>query len=177
MEDKKPQRRERFVLDRERDLLQSYFKDNEDLLLALRNLLFGFDLDERETAMLAPMLKSQETIALLNKMFFPQLGKDIPVGQSIDLWMIIKLEDPQQYDVNLKAHEVFLAKIDSALKRLLDPKVKVDLTCKQSPADIKGRNTFIQHIEGQLTAIRVLANEKVETPEERIMKQAKDSLK
>ena len=177
MEEKKSQRREGYVLDKEKDLLQSYFKDNEELLLALRNLLLGFELDENEKAILSQVLRSDEAIKLLNKIFFPQLGKKVPIGQSVDLWMTVKLEDPSRDKVNIKARQLLIKKIETALKRLENLEIEIDLTPVLTVEELMNRNTFITHIEQQLTMIRTMANMDKETEEERIVRQAKDSLK
>jgi hypothetical protein len=163
--------------EREKALLKGLFKDNETLIIALRNLLFGFVLDSEEEAILKPLRGSAEALKLLRKIFLPTLDKDIPVGQSVDLWMTVKLDDPTRDKVNIKARELLIKKLETALGTLEGGKERVDLTPGRTAEELINRNTFINHVELQLGVIRSLAQQKDETEDERAIKLAKDSLK
>lgn len=165
------------ITDEEKQLLKSHFLDNEDLLVALRNLMFGFRLQALENSLLK-QLQVEPIKVLLRKIFLPELGPTIPIGQSVDLWMTVKLDVPERDKTHIKARQLLIDNLETALATLdtLDNS-GVSLKVEKTPEGLMNRNTYISHIEVQLQAIRAMANAKQETEEERIQRLAKDSLK
>lgn len=166
------------ISDEEKDLLRGLFLDNEPLLIAVRNLFFGFDLSTQEKEWLK-VIKTPEQKRLLRKIFLPELQPDLPIGQSIDLWMTIKLGDAGKDEEIMESRRILLDNLEKALKLLDNPTGrKVDLSVVGlESAELQARNTFIGHVEMQLQAIRAMANEKKETQEERSIRLLKDSVK
>tara|TARA_R100001530_G_C4291459_1_gene148131 strand:- start:593 stop:925 length:333 start_codon:yes stop_codon:yes gene_type:complete len=58
-----------------------------------------------------------DLIKLLRKIFLPEITADDPIGQNIDLWMTIKIDDmsPEQAMVNIKARNSLITHIDTQL--------------------------------------------------------------
>lgn len=167
------------ISDTEKSLLKSTFKDRNDILLALRNLFFGFDLDERERGLITTM-NTPAVRKLLRKMILPELEKDIPIGQSIDLWMTVQIHSLDEFQTQVSARMKLIRKVETALSMLETPGIgKVDLKFKDTIAhdDLISRNNFITHIEAQLLAIRTIVNQLDETPEQKAERQRKDSAK
>jgi hypothetical protein len=61
-----------------------------------------------------PLLK------LLRKVFLPEITADAPLGQNIDLWMSVRIEDvmPEQALINLKARNILIQHIETQLQAL-----------------------------------------------------------
>lgn len=83
-------------------------------------------------------------LKLLRKIFLPEVTPDAPIGQQVDLWMTLKIED-------------------------LDP--------EQALINVKARNSVIQHVEGCLMQLYLLAGQKSETVEDTKTRLAKNSTK
>ncbi len=171
-----------WITEKEKSLLRNTFKDREDLLLAIRNLFFGFKLDEQEK-LLIRSINNPEVHKLLRKMFLPELQKTDPIGQSIDLWMTVRMEDSGIWYQTFKAREKLIQILQTALNFLKDPSsnsVDLSVSNPESPDlawELIARNTFIAHTGIQLQAIRALANSKEETQAEIKERLKKDSLK
>lgn len=75
------------ITDAELSIIKNTFADNEDLL------------------------------KLMRKIFLPELDPSAPLGQNLDLWMTIKIEDlpPEQAIINLKARNVLITHVDQQL--------------------------------------------------------------
>lgn len=63
---------------------------------------------------------NEELLMLLRKIFLPELDPAIPLGQNIDLWMTLKIEDldPEQALINLKARNTVIQHIEQQLLSL-----------------------------------------------------------
>jgi len=63
---------------------------------------------------------NDELLMLLRKVFLPELQPNIPLGQNIDLWMTLKLEDltPEQALINIKARNTVIQHIEQQLLTL-----------------------------------------------------------
>jgi len=59
-------------------------------------------------------------LKLLRKVFLPEISADAPLGQNIDLWMTVKIEDmtPEQALINLKARNTLISHIEMCLQQL-----------------------------------------------------------
>lgn len=56
----------------------------------------------------------------LRKIFLPELDPTAPIGQNIDLWMTLKVDDqtPEEVYVNLKARNTVIQHIEMCLQQL-----------------------------------------------------------
>ena len=175
------QTKRRYISESEQALLKATFKDREDLLLIIRNLFFGLPLDENEVLQVKK-LATPDVKKLLRKVFLPELQKDIPIGQSVDLWMTLQLGG-QDSLTQIAARRILIGAIKTALQLLEDPtgeKPSLDVEKAEifnSEEGLMARNSFIGHIEFQLNLILTLVNEPDETPEARAKRLKKDSMK
>lgn len=168
--------------DEDKALLRALFKDRDDLLILVRNLFFGFDLTNDEKQTIRTLFQTNESRALMRKVFLPELGKDVPLGQTVDMWMTIKGEG-SDVSIMVDARWRLTQYLETALALLENPDgKKVELVLTEKPTKkveeiLISRKEFIQHVELQLQVMKQLANSKMETEEERVVRQAKDSLK
>jgi hypothetical protein len=78
------------ITDTELALIKATFADNEPLLLLMR------------------------------KIFLPELDASTPIGQNIDLWMTVKIDEmtPEEAIINLKARNSLISHLDQQLSVL-----------------------------------------------------------
>jgi hypothetical protein len=179
-ESKGQQVQKRRISDSDQSLLKSLFQDNEPMLMLVRNLLLGFDMTAEEKEQIKNAFKTEESRKLMRKIFLPELQKDIPIGQNLDLWMTIEIagKDESHIRQTTKARTLLIAYLEKALGLLADVDgEKVDISVNDETYDwtLIARNTYVMHIEQQLLTIRQLANEPELTPEEALANMKKDS--
>lgn len=63
---------------------------------------------------------NEELLMLLRKIFLPELDPSLPLGQNLDLWMTLKVDDldPEQAIINLKARNTVIQHIEQQLLSL-----------------------------------------------------------
>jgi len=63
---------------------------------------------------------NEELLRLLRKVFLPELDPYTPIGQNIDLWMTVRIEDLslEQALINLKARNTLISHLDQCLNTL-----------------------------------------------------------
>lgn len=63
---------------------------------------------------------NEELMKVLRKVFLPELSADVPLGQNIDLWMTLKVDDlePEQAIINLKARNTVIQHLEMCLMQL-----------------------------------------------------------
>lgn len=90
IEEKKEPGRQMRFTDAELSILKNTFKGNEDLL------------------------------KLLRKVFLPELDPDAPLGNQVDLWMTVKIDDipTDQAIINLKARNSLIHHIEQQLLQI-----------------------------------------------------------
>ena len=56
-------------------------------------------------------------LKLLRKVFLPEIDPQAPIGQVIDLWMTVKVDDltPEQALINIKARNTLISHVDQQL--------------------------------------------------------------
>ena len=61
-----------------------------------------------------------ELLKLLRKIFLPEITADAPIGQNLDLWMTLKLEDmtPEQAMVKILARNTVIQHVESCLGQI-----------------------------------------------------------
>lgn len=59
-------------------------------------------------------------LKMLRKIFLPEVSAEAPIGQNLDLWMTMKIEDldPEQALINLKARNTVIQHIEQCLLQL-----------------------------------------------------------
>lgn len=73
---------------------------------------------------------NDELLKLLRKVFLPELNPELPLGQMIDLWMTIPVDQmtPEQALINLKARNTVIGHIEAQLMQLKILANEKDLT-------------------------------------------------
>lgn len=167
-------------------LIQGLFKENDYLLKVMRALFLGFELTDEEKDLIKSTFASKELMKLIWKIFCPSLHKDMEIGQIEDEWlgtekMIIGAQpDNIQQVIQFKDKQIEMTR--QAIKLLADPDGKsVDISYNPNNdmlgVSLLARSQFIRHIESQLMALKVVAGQKSETPEEEAERLVKDSNK
>lgn len=178
MQDKKRMR----VSDEEITLLNAAFADNEELLIAIRNVFFGIATESEKMYVQSVFDGNESLKKLMHKMFFPTISGEIPIGQTIDLWLTLECKDKTDEEVEsqLIARQKLIDHIKKSLALLDDVSgetVNLGVTVKTKKETVLARTHFVQHIEGVLMQIKLLAGQKNETPEEIKAKLAQNSSK
>lgn len=152
------------ISEAEKSLIQNTFGDREELLMLVRDLFFGFELNEVEVKSLTDLFNIPGMKKLLRKIFLPQLEKGIPLGQSLDLWMTVKLDQPDMAITNIGSRKLMMNKLENALSLMDEVRVAaIDLVVRDfSVESLLARSSYIAHIELQLQVLKVLANTKNE---------------
>jgi len=96
-----------YIQESEKQLIQNTFKNNESLMVALR------------------------------KIFLPEYDPNCPIGEQIDLWLNVEIDNmtPQEAIINIKARNLFLKHMEGGLIKL---KQLADAT-ELSPEQIKDK--------------------------------------
>ena len=61
-----------------------------------------------------------ELLKVLRKVFLPELTADAPIGQNMDLWMTLKVDDmtAEQALINIKARNTVIQHVEMCLNQL-----------------------------------------------------------
>jgi hypothetical protein len=80
-----------------------------------------FRYTDAELAMLkTTFAENDELLKLVRKIFLPELSFTAPIGQNIDLWMTIKVEElsPEEALINLKARNSLIQHLEMCLNTI-----------------------------------------------------------
>jgi hypothetical protein len=172
--------------DSELSLIENTFKDNKELTKSLRKVFWAVDLldaDIRQLQKLTP-----EVFHLLKKTVKPELDIDLPLGQTLDLYMTVDFKEKslEEMERAVEIRQTLISLIDRGIERLkrLTPIGDNDIVefqggnlGKDYIVNLIARNTLIMHIDTCLTSLALLANQAPETPEELKKKAKKNSLR
>lgn len=63
---------------------------------------------------------NEELLRLMRKLFLPELEPYAPLGQNIDLWMTVKIDDmePELAMINIKARNQLIQHLDQVLNSI-----------------------------------------------------------
>lgn len=80
---------------------------------------------------------NEELLRLMRKIFLPELAPYNPLGQNIDLWMTVKVDDmlPEQALINIKARNQLIQHLDQCLQSI---KVLAE-TADETPEEVVER--------------------------------------
>lgn len=174
--------------DKEIDVIKSAFKDNFDLLIAIRKVMWQIPLSEAEEMMVEASIRHNDAVKkAIRKTFVPELEPEAPLYQVVDLWTVASIKDksPEQAMPFLKATEKYTEYLNQQLNVLFGEEVekkikfsdlnKLETSSYESFIKILTRNTIIQHTETQLHQLQTLSEREEETPEQREERLQKDS--
>jgi len=167
------------ISDKEKALLRATFSGQDELLVLTRNALFGYKLLDHEKKLLKDLYRTEGLVALMRKILLPELDRDNPIGQSIDLFLTVDVvgKDEYQQKQAIEARKIMVELLESGLARLADVETTgPELHFKFTPTGLIARNTYITHVEMQLRVIMILAKSN-EEPEAIMKRLAKNSAK
>lgn len=64
--------------------------------------------------------ENKTALKLLRKIFLPEISADAPIGQNIDLWMTMKIDElnPEEALLNIKARNALIQHVETCLMQL-----------------------------------------------------------
>ena len=64
--------------------------------------------------------ENDELLRVMRKVFLPEIEAGTPIGQNLDLWMTLKIEDmpPEQALINIKARNTVIQHVEMCLAQL-----------------------------------------------------------
>lgn len=76
--------------------------------------------DEEVQLMKNTFAGNEDLLKLIRKVFLPEVDPKAPLGQVIDLWMTVKIEEmtPEQALINIKARNSLISHVDMCLMQL-----------------------------------------------------------
>lgn len=76
--------------------------------------------DEELSLIKALYAENPGALKLLRKIFLPEVTAEAPIGQNLDLWMTMKIEDvdPEVALINIKARNTLIQHIEQCLMQL-----------------------------------------------------------
>lgn len=82
---------------------------------------------------------NDQLLKIMRKVFLPEITGDTPIGQSIDLWMTVKVEDmsPEEAIMNLKARNTVIQHLEMCLMQLKVLAGQKDETIEQTKERLK----------------------------------------
>lgn len=179
--------------DKELLLLKQTFAENDDLLKAVRNLLFGVDISLAEKEAIKNTFSNPDVLKAVRHKIYGLNNFDTPIGQLSDFWMGI---EQQIFGANkdtiyqaVMVKELCLGMFTKAFKLLENPDgERVSLGVKSLKDSIKSevdelhpeliaRNLYMKAIDGGLFTILTIAGKKDETIDELYKRLEKNSNK
>lgn len=165
------------------------FKDNEEVLYALRKFFWQLDLSEKEWIMLKKTV-SPEFIGILKKDFIGGIEYELPLGMTFDPLIfaeVTKMTPDDVYAISeakVRAVEYFKQQIEEletdkkGTLNLIDLKPKRGQDKFQRYVDLYAYSTIVSFVEKQLMDYNTLAYKPAEeTDQEKADRRTKDSSK
>lgn len=122
----------------------------------------------------------------MRKMILPEVSGEIPLGQTIDLWLSVEIKDKDEEEVKsvLESRARLIVNLEKTLQLLSQPSLE-SVNINIYPDDIKNysrvdvlvRNSFITSVEHALMQIYILSGMKEETVEQMKERLKKNSSK
>ena len=170
------------------DLIKSVFSENDELLVMLRKLFFGYELTTDEKKVVLSNFSNPETIEVLRRKVYSVNNLNTPIGQLTDFWLGVESQIfGASRDTIYQAIESKKLVIDMFVKGfnlLTNPdgeKVDTNMSpmIESDPLGIKviARNLYMKAIETALHSVKVIAGMKTETTEEAVKRLKDDSAK
>lgn len=178
----------------ELSLIKNTFAENFELLYAIRKVMLQMPLNAVEGDMIEKTFKGNiVSTNIIRKSFLPELDGDTPLGQMVDLWMTLDINNKQPFDAfpYITARDLTIRYLDQQLKVLAGEDIRieiefdklkpdsnlVDADCKIYWINLTVRNLIIVHTEQRLLELYSLAGQKTETLDEMMKRLFLDSNK
>ena len=155
------------------DLLKKHFRDNDELLKAMRAVMLSLEPSESEKQLVKDTFAAEDVYNAVAYRFMPSLSKKVPIGQVQDIWLGIDQQITGQHTDVVKqsvlVHDISGRMVAKAIKLLRDPdgeavNVAVDseminLEGDEMATKLLARNRFVRAIETQLLSLKTTANQ------------------
>lgn len=178
--------------DEELSIIKNTFCENDELLKALRKVIFQGVLNDEEVKMIRAFNMQHGGVHVLRKTILPEIDLDAPFFQMVDLYVNI---DTKEATIE-KAYPMAVARdiVSEYLEQQLgiltgenkekDNKIIFNKLHSTRGKDIEtaftelsARNTLLQHVDFQLMQLKMLAGNKDETIEQTKLRLQKNSNK
>jgi len=188
MADQKTKQLMRFT-DKELQTIKSAFSENDELLMVIRKIFLQMPLNALELSMSETFIKSKsDVLAVIRKSFLPTIDPNAPLGQIVDLWMNVPIEDknPETAKPHIEIRKRFIEYIEQQLDYLEGKGKEViyfrdferlEISDFEDYVRLYTRKTILSHIEQRLLELLILAGSKEETQEETLKRLKKNSAK
>lgn len=174
--------------------IRALFADDggEKSLMIIRKFLFQGTMSNLELEFLSNFRQNPESLRLLRKTLLPEIDPESPLFQFADTLIGVSTADRHTEIVWLEIQmKTILEKyINDQLRQIEGEPVKVSQlinlkslasfnrkTPQEAHIDLGARNMILAHIDSMMLQLKILANQKKETPDEKVTREKKDSLK
>lgn len=176
--------------DEELSLIKNTFCENDELLRALRKVIFQGVLNDEEMKIIRSFNVQPEAVKVLRKTILPEIDLDAPFFQMVDLYVNIDTKESsieKAYPMAV-ARDMVVDYLDQQFKVLIGEEEKPTIIFSKlhSPkgkdieaafTELAARNTLLQHVDFQLLQLKTLAGQKEETIEQTKARIFKNSAK
>jgi len=175
--------------DGELALLKGIFENNEGAVMTLRKFLLQGKLTPVEIKLILDIGQSP-TMPVIRKLFLPEIEADAPIGQSADLfvgvstankdsesvWLEIQMKQIVKEYLDVQFNIVEGKKVKPILLSDLMPNGKEPAShCKQLHINLGARNILLGYIDIRSEELKILANRKEESVEEKEIRDRKNN--
>lgn len=155
--------------------LKSVFAGEDDLLIAIRGLLFGFPVEKGQKLVIATVFKDEKVREAFRKKLYPILAANSLIGQGGDFWYGTDAEiigrDPDTIKQVVESKLQVLKKLEHALKLLENPdSTPMSLSFRFVDADpfqidLLARNKYVASVDRAISMVKSIAGQKAESAE------------
>jgi len=160
------------------ELLKNTFKGNEYLLKVMRKLFFGFPVKPEDKVLIKTTFVNADLREVVRKKFYAKPGDEVEIGQIADFWIGIPEDKIVGADLDaitqiIEPRKNFVHMVEIALNLLENPDGKVvDLTYNpdndtELRIGLLSRNKFMNVVEAGLNMIKMVAEMKNLSPDEK----------
>lgn len=172
-------------LEEEIKLIKATFND-EELLKAIRAIMFGLEVSDIDREKVQGLFKNEEVLKIFKKRFLPQVNKDADIGTVSDLWIgteeMVFARDAETRQQAVGYKRIAIKRMEEAIKVLAEggelegveynPETDDDLNL-----GLLSRNLFIKATENNLIQLFVIAQQTKEEADKLIAERGLNSNK
>ena len=171
----------KLLAENEIDTLKKAFAENEELLMSIRRLLFGFHIKKSEADVIESTFKDKNVRDAFKNKLYLELSPTTPIGQGADYWFGTDTEivgrDPETINQIVTSKANVLEALQLGMEVLENPililtgskKISLALVpIKDDPYQISllARNKYVSTVNTALIMIKTIAGMKNETAKE-----------
>jgi hypothetical protein len=168
----------KLLAENEIDTLKKAFAENEELLMSIRRLLFGFPIKKSEADVIESTFKDKNVRDAFKNKLYLELSPTTPIGQGADYWFGTDTEivgkDPDTINQIVTSKHLVLMYLERGMAALENyalyaSKINLELSSiKDDPFQIMllARNKYVSTVNTALIMIKTIAGMKNETAKE-----------